>query len=358
MGTLWQDIRCGLRMFTNSPDFMALAVLTLAFSIVSETGASEMYDAVFINSLAFADSNQAPLIGNHASKMEKTESDRGKLGKLVAIWKLDEIDGNIAVDSSGNGFAGRLIGNPQWEPTAGKFKGALAFHGAQDSVQINNESAFNITGAITVAAWIKVNSFDKRWQTIVAKGDTAWRLQRTANENTLAFHCTGLSSAKGQWPYGVEGRKDINDGKWHHVAGVYDGGVISLYIDAILDNSVRASGAIQMNSFPVSIGANAEASERNWSGLIDDVCVFAFALNVGGIRALYSGRDPIMIAEQASAIVSEEEVKAESHAEQENDADTPQQHKKKSKKWSLAAMIVVGVALTACVYFQISKHPL
>ncbi len=358
MGTLWQDVHCGLRMITNSTDLMALAVLTLALGIGSETGASEMSDAVFMNSLALADSNQAPVVGNHASKMEESASDRGKLSKLVAWWKLDEIDGNIAVDSSGNGFAGRLIGNPQWEPAAGKFKGALAFHGAQDSVHINNESAFNITGAITVAAWIKVNSFDKRWQTIVAKGDTSWRLQRTAGEDTLAFHCTGLNSEKGRWLHGIEGRRSVNDGKWHHAAGVYDGTVISLYIDGVLDNSSRASGAIQMNDFLVSIGANSEVSDRNWQGLIDDVCVFACGLNAGGISALYSGGDSAMIAEQKSYIASAEDVKAESHAEQGNDADTPQRYKKKSWKWSLAVMIVMGVALTAGVYFQISRHTL
>ena len=31
---------------------------------------------------------------------------------------------------------------------------------------------------MTVAAWIKVREFNKTWQAIVTKGDTAWRLQR------------------------------------------------------------------------------------------------------------------------------------------------------------------------------------
>jgi hypothetical protein len=84
-----------------------------------------------------------------------------------------------------------------------------------------------------------------------------------------------------------------------------------------LDNSSRASGTIQTNTFPVSIGANAEASGRNWNGLIDEVCVFACALNASGVSALSSGGDPTRIVGQASAVVSAEDVDAELRAGQE-----------------------------------------
>ncbi len=350
MGTLWQDIRYGFRMLARSPGVTFVVVLILTPGIGADAGASAMAHAVLMSSLPLADSNQTPLDNGPTSKLGRSASEDRKLGKLVAWWKLDEVDGSVVVDSSGHGFAGTLIGHPRWQPTAGKVKGALAFDGVGDSVEIKNEPAFSITGAITVAAWIKVNSFDKRWQTIVAKGDTAWRLQRTAEKDTLAFHCTGLNSVNGQWPHGIEGKKSVNDDKWHHVAGVYDGAVISLYIDGVLDNSSRASGTIQTNGLPVSIGANAEASVRNWSGLIDDICVFACALNASGISALYSGGDPATIAEQASALVSAEDIKAELRAGQVNDANAPEPDKKKSRRWTLTVMILLGVALTAGVY--------
>ncbi len=47
-----------------------------------------------------------------------------------------------------------------------------------DFVSIPNESQFDITGSITVSAWIRVESFTKSWQAIVTKGDRAWRLHR------------------------------------------------------------------------------------------------------------------------------------------------------------------------------------
>jgi hypothetical protein len=220
-------------------------------------------------------------------------------GKLVAWWKLDEADGNDVADSSGNACGGKLIGNPQWRPAGGKVGGALEFDGDGDYVEIGNESAFDIAGAITVAAWIRVNAFDKRWQTIVAKGDSSWRLQRKASEDTLAFHGTGIVSIEGQWPHGIEGNKSVNDGKWHHVVGVYDGSAVSLYIDGLLDNSSEASGAIQMNDFAVMIGGNSERTDREWNGLIDEVCIIEGVIDDKAVHALYSGTDPMMIAQMA-----------------------------------------------------------
>ncbi|HUT47518.1 MAG TPA: LamG domain-containing protein, partial [Sedimentisphaerales bacterium] len=220
--------------------------------------------------------------------------------KLVAWWKLDETDVNEVADSSGNNYQGTLIGNPQWRPAGGKIGGALEFDGDGDYVEIGNESAFDIAGAITVAAWIRVNVFDKRWQTIVAKGDTSWRLQRTAEEDTLAFHCTGIVSVEGQWPEGIEGNKNVNDGKWHHVVGVYDGAKVSLYIDGVPDKSSEASGAIQMNDSAVIIGGNSEQTGREWNGLIDEVSIIGGAIDANAIHALYTGADPNTIAQRAN----------------------------------------------------------
>jgi hypothetical protein len=221
-------------------------------------------------------------------------------GKLIAWWRLDEADGNDVADSSGNGNAGRLVGNPQWQPDSGKVGGAINFDGIGDSVQIENESAFDITGPITVAAWFKVNSFDKRWQALVTKGDTAWRLQRYAEENTLAFHCTGITSITGQRPEGIEGTKNVNDGQWHHAVGVYDGVNVSLYIDGVLDNSSKASGTIKTNDSAVIIGGNSEQADRDWNGMIDEVCIIAGSIDANAVHALYTGTDPNMIAQKAN----------------------------------------------------------
>ncbi|MCJ7777062.1 MAG: LamG domain-containing protein, partial [Sedimentisphaerales bacterium] len=209
-------------------------------------------------------------------------------GKLVGWWKLDETEGKNASDSSGNNNTGTIVGNPQWQSTGGKIGGALEFDGNGDYINLGKKSDFDITGQITVAAWIKVNRFDKGWQAIVTKGDSAWRLQRDRETNCLEFACSGLPVPGSEWS-GIFGKSNVNDGQWHHAAGVFDGTQLYLYIDGKLDVSSNAPGKIKVNDEPVYIGENSEMSERFWNGLIDDVRIYNYALSEEQITSLLKG---------------------------------------------------------------------
>jgi hypothetical protein len=210
-------------------------------------------------------------------------------GKMIGWWKFDEVSGRTVSDSSGNQCTGTVMGIPKWEQSGGKIGGALVFDG--DWVRIGSEELFDITDAITVTAWIKVQKFDKWWQALVTKGDSSWRLYREGDSNNLGFHCDGVRSAQEPWAT-VQGRTVVNDGKWHHVAGVYDGLRMALYVDGQLDASCEASGRIQTNNYPVVIGDNAQTPGRQWSGLIDDVRIYSYALSKAEIKALYVGEEP------------------------------------------------------------------
>jgi hypothetical protein len=209
-------------------------------------------------------------------------------GKLVGWWKLDEADGRNVGDSSGNNHTGTIIGNPQWRPTGGKIGGALELDGDGDYVNLGKGSDFDLTKQITVAAWIKVNRFDKEWQSIVTKGDSAWRLQRVRETDSLEFACSGLTVPGTQWG-GIYGKMNVNDGHWHQAAGVYDGKKLSLYVDGRLDVSADAPGNINTNDEPVYIGENAEQTGRFWNGLIDDVRIYNYALAEEQISSLSKG---------------------------------------------------------------------
>ena len=204
-------------------------------------------------------------------------------GRLIAWWKLDNGSGNIAVDSSGNGHNGTLMGDTSW--VDGIDGGALAFDGDGDYVDIGKDQSFDITNQITVSAWIKVGAFDRDWQTIVAKGDRAWRLQRNWGESTLEFACSGLVVPGTDWGQ-IYGNTDVNDGHWHHAAGVYDEEKIYLYIDGNLDASAEAPGTIRVNDEPVYIGEDSQMPNRFWNGLIDDVRIYSYALSAEEISEI------------------------------------------------------------------------
>jgi peroxiredoxin len=199
-------------------------------------------------------------------------------GNLIGWWKFDETEGNTAVDSSGKGNDGTLVGNPVWRPKGGKIGGALEFGGKGDYVKIANEPAFDITNQITISAWVNITSVLQEWTGIVTKGDTAWRMSTDFANNVFHF---GVSPSD----Y-LNGRTEVGAGQWHHVACVYDGKRMKIYVDGALDVLRRRTGPIATNDFPVCIGENIELTGRCWHGLIDDVRIYNCALSENGIAAL------------------------------------------------------------------------
>jgi hypothetical protein len=211
----------------------------------------------------------------------------GELAGLVGWWKLDESEGTKAADSSGNGHNATVRGNPKWQPSGGKIGGAIALSGNGDCLEVANESAFDASAGVTVSAWIRANALDKPWQAIVTKGEGAWRIQRNNETSTLEFACTGLHIPNGNEYGSLLGNKAITLGEWHHIAGVYDGKKMSLYVDGALDTSQEAWGPIGADDNPVLIGENGQVPGRFWNGLIDEVRVYNFGLPEAQVQQLY-----------------------------------------------------------------------
>jgi hypothetical protein len=140
---------------------------------------------------------------------------------LVGWWTLDDGTGTTALDSSDFANDGTLVGDPQW--VTGQLNGALEFDGTGDFVNCGNDASFNIPVNITVAAWIKVGTFDRNWQAIVTHGDNSWRLHRSGSSDNISWGTSGLT------PVDLTGSVNANDGAWHHFAGVYNGTQKILY---------------------------------------------------------------------------------------------------------------------------------
>ena len=73
-------------------------------------------------------------------------------GGLVVAYSFNEGTGTSAADASGNGHTGAISG-AAWS-TLGEYGNALSFDGVNDWVTVNATSLLNITGAITMEAWV------------------------------------------------------------------------------------------------------------------------------------------------------------------------------------------------------------
>ncbi len=206
-----------------------------------------------------------------------------RAGSLVARWDFDRVVGKKVVDVSGNGLDGVLVGKAAivTDPE----RGPVLYLPGEGYVDCGTSPAFDLTGPMTVAAWIKIDGFDEAHQSLVVKGEGAWGFQRRYSTSTLCLGGAGLEVPEDSTPT-LERRAEIDDGRWHHVAGVYDGTRLLLYVDGSLDASTPADGIINTNDVPLFIGGNAQAAGRDWNGWIDDVRLYDYALRQVEVASL------------------------------------------------------------------------
>lgn len=218
---------------------------------------------------------------------------------LAAWWKLDETKGAKAEDATGHEFAGNVTGRVKWAPDQGRIGGALEFDGKTTFVNCGRAPDFDFRDGMTVAAWVKVREFNKTWQAIVTKGDTAWRLQRQQDTGLVTFSFnTGDSVESGdQNLVSLVTKRRVDDGQWHHLVGLSDGRRAALYLDGELEDSADAK-PIAQNSAPVMIGCISIAYERRFNGWMDDVRLYGYGLSEAEVKALYRGGSDTTRAEK------------------------------------------------------------
>lgn len=211
---------------------------------------------------------------------------------LVGWWKMDEASWNgtsgEVIDSSGAGNNGTRAGDATTSSTA-KFNRAGTFDGNGDYVNMGNPSILNISGNITVSAWVKLSASQAgRW--IVSRYDGAhdWfsyaLFMSTSVDNTIRFVIYTTTSG------GVAtSARAYYDGKWHLLTGVYNGSNVLLYIDGgaeAITGSALSGPIDTSHAVNVCIGAQSLASYP-FIGLIDDVMIFNRALSAQEVSRLY-----------------------------------------------------------------------
>ncbi|WP_370088103.1 LamG-like jellyroll fold domain-containing protein [Ekhidna sp.] len=159
---------------------------------------------------------------------------------------------------------------------------ALDFDGSSQYVQGPDLSG-KIDSDFTIEAW--VNSSASGAQNIVSIGSKV----SAGDQINLKFRSTDQLSIT---PNGVNGPSSglaNNDGSWHHIAGVYEGTTLSLYVDGVFANSITTSLNLDLTQF--RIGIDADDASQPLTGQIDEVRIWNSAVAVGDIAAYANTTD-------------------------------------------------------------------
>ncbi len=168
------------------------------------------------------------------------------------------------------------------------------------SIRVDGSVATQSTG-LTLSAWIRPSKTTEKWQTIVRREDS-WKRQLLAMGGTDGTW--GIWMGAGIGGRYVEFGAPVNpgllrDGKWHHVAGTFDGEEINIYVDGRLAGRMAIEGQLYTRSMkPMDIGAS---GDEPFHGDINDVRVFRSGLSPVEIGQLVAGRPDVAAEEMVGS---------------------------------------------------------
>jgi hypothetical protein len=198
-------------------------------------------------------------------------------GNRVAFYRFR---GN-ANDDSGNDLHGTPGGGIVWtadmndrENHAAHFNGNTAF------ILLPESEMLNFSEALSVSMFIRVKEFTAFEQHPVSHGSWEHRYKISVTGERFRFT---VNTGNGIMDLDSETR--LEAGRWYHVAAVYNGRDMEIWLDARLDAFVNHSGAINQSPVNLVFGQNLPGNnDFNFFGDIAMAGIFDFGLAPGQIK--------------------------------------------------------------------------
>jgi len=232
---------------------------------------------------AIADTATRPVImGEYAHAVGNS------LGHFNEYWerihKYPALQGGFIWDWVNQGIYDKLRVTPDYslyeheavvmgrsEIVDGKVGKAFGFSGLDDFIEITPEDRLNITGdQLTLEAWLFPRGYSGS-NAIITKGSHSFSLDQISDDSISFTVFTKGGRYHAEIKHEIKAFLPQNwDFRWHHVAGIYNGQIIELFLDGKPAGEKMASGNIKRTIHPITIGKNHERDAENQPGFISN----------------------------------------------------------------------------------------
>ncbi|HVY39135.1 MAG TPA: LamG domain-containing protein [Polyangia bacterium] len=193
-------------------------------------------------------------------------------------WHFDDCSAtsHFLVDSSGFGANAQQALKADCVPG---FNGlGVQIRSAKDIIQVPDEPQFTVTDRIAVAAWVHPNTVSGNQPIVIKRlnNQTSFSLGiHNGNIEMSVVMSTGKTFIS---------RAPISAGVWTHVAGMYDGTFVFLFINGQQFGQVFAGGTLRNVFAPLRFGATTQAQFLD--GTLDEVFVSTQPISKDDLTAL------------------------------------------------------------------------
>jgi len=210
----------------------------------------------------------------------------------ILYWNFDAVKENQFQDQSGNGWNGQITGPVE------SMEGSLLFHGnSKGTSYASSASIPDInTGPYTVELWANPARLHYGTLAAICTKEVSGRHKQPHFLSVVELmtkshliHQPGSIRFLHRWK-GSEVNAFSNNpflpGLWHHIVGVRDHDEIRLYVNGLLNRTVRKDQESSSGTFQVVLGQlDHTRSQRAYEGMLDEFAIYPRALGEKEIRA-------------------------------------------------------------------------
>jgi Concanavalin A-like lectin/glucanases superfamily len=216
----------------------------------------------------------------------------------LGFWRFGEHSGTEAADASGNGNAGRYVGEVGLG-AASLVVGddaAIDLNGSDAGVVLPDSDTLRPATAVSVEAWVRPNTVpsdsDSGWN-LVTKWKSFLLYLQGGTDARFVFALHDPSTAR--YLPAVRSATTVAPGNTYHVAGTYDGVDLRIFVDGTLEGTEARPGRVNdaEGSGAIAPGGWGALPSPRFNGSIDEVAIYGRALSAPRVRAHYIEGSPV-----------------------------------------------------------------